>query len=243
MIRQFQRITAIITIIIVLGKSQVYALTGLIGYRDHGAKFLEKRYNENLRFRKYDHVPKTRLCMKIDDRDTLHSDSSNSSFIHQATTKIPILQRRIGGRRKRQRTNEKSTSLEATLKNILSKYRKVVLWLASAAFLWIVFFSRLFGGTGPSPNYVYYQSSVIERRVVGPDGNVETSRKESFKSNIPDLVRRQGQNSQSFKEMNEAELRRFDEQFRKNDEQMSRSLRSLDLLIDTERKFLLDDFF
>ena len=83
-------------------------------------------------------------------------------------------------------------------------------------------------------------SSVIERRVVGPDGNVETSRKESFKSNVPDLVRQQRQNAQSTKDMNEAELRRLDEQFRKSDEQMSQSL---DFLFDSERKFLLDEFF
>ena len=76
--------------------------------------------------------------------------------------------------------------------------------------------------------------------MVGPDGNVETSRKESFQSNLPDLVRQQRQNSQSAKDINEAELRRLDEQFRKSDEQMSRSL---DFLFDTERKFLLDEFF
>jgi hypothetical protein len=100
--------------------------------------------------------------------------------------------------------------------------------------------SRLFDASSPSPNFVYYQSSVIERRVVGPDGTVETSRKESFKSNLPDLVRQQRQNTQTVKEMNEVNTRRFEEEFRKNDEQMRRSL---DSLLDFERKFLLDDFF
>ena len=91
---------------------------------------------------------------------------------------------------------------------------------------------------------MYYQSSVVERRVIGPDGNVETSRKESFQSNLPDLVRQQRQqqqqNTQGIKDMDEVEVRRLGEQFLKSDEQLRRSL---DLLIDTERKFLLDDFF
>ena len=242
--QQFHGIAVTLIITIALGKPEItcsYALTGLSGYRDYYVtKCVGKICHENVIFGKHDRVSNAIVFMASDDGQKAVTDSSNSKNKDQYT-KNRMLQRHIGGRRKNVRkSNTVSTNLKATMDNILSKHRKVLLWLASAAFLWIFFFSRLFGGTGASPNYVYYQSSVIERRVVGPDGNVETSRKESFQSNLPDLVRQQRQNSQSAKDINEAELRRLDEQFRKSDEQMSRSL---DFLFDTERKFLLDEFF
>ena len=229
MMRQFQAIAAPLLLTIILDKPVIiYALTGVIVCRNHHAtKLLENRYCENLLFWKSYHNLKTKLCMESDDGDIVASDSADSGIAnsnhHQPTKEIPMLRRHKGGRRKNlRRTNEKSTILSATT-SMLSKYRKFVLWLASAALLWVIFFSRFFGGTGPSPNFVYYQSSVIELRVISPDGYVETSRKESFKSNLPDLVRQQRQNTEGTNNMNEVELRRFDEQFRKNDEQMRRA--------------------
>lgn len=52
-------------------------------------------------------------------------------------------------------------------------------------------------------NFVYYQSSTYERRIVGADGNVETTRKESMRSNIPSLMGGQEQRGQS------SEIRRY----------------------------------
>ncbi|CAB9497807.1 expressed unknown protein [Seminavis robusta] len=46
-------------------------------------------------------------------------------------------------------------------------------------------------GWGDDPSFVYYESSVYETRVYNRDGRVETSRKESFRSNIPTLVEEQ----------------------------------------------------
>ena len=218
----------------------IHAFNGLIGYRDIQLENgFDKRYyeSEKIVFRKHSKV----FMDKDDDVKVTYSDTKP-----QPSPKAQKQLHRIGGRRKsKRRANEKSSFLATNLKNVLNsslstKYRKGVLWLASAALVWIFFLSRFFDGTRSPPNFVYYQSSVIERRVVGPDGNVETSRQESFKSNLPDLVRQQQQpNTQSIKDLNEAEMRRIDEQFRRSDEQLRRSM---GLLIDAERKFLLDDF-
>lgn len=58
------------------------------------------------------------------------------------------------------------------------------------ALVFYLFFSQPFGSRG-NPSYVYYQSSVYESTVVGSDGRAETSRQESIKSNLPELVRKQ----------------------------------------------------
>eukprot|EP00567_Pseudictyota_dubia_P002415 CAMPEP_0197466752 /NCGR_PEP_ID=MMETSP1175-20131217/65216_1 /TAXON_ID=1003142 /ORGANISM="Triceratium dubium, Strain CCMP147" /LENGTH=260 /DNA_ID=CAMNT_0043002805 /DNA_START=109 /DNA_END=891 /DNA_ORIENTATION=+ len=47
----------------------------------------------------------------------------------------------------------------------------------------------LLGGAGSAPSsYVYYQASMYESRTVGPDGRMETTRKESVRSNVPSLI-------------------------------------------------------
>jgi len=53
----------------------------------------------------------------------------------------------------------------------------------------LLMFNVLFGaGGGGGSNYVYYQSSVYESRVVMPDGRIDTTRKESIRSNVPALL-------------------------------------------------------
>ena len=90
----------------------------------------------------------------------------------------------MGGRRKRKRrdyvaaTNDSNDSLK-------KKFTKWATILAPILLLWVLFKSLFFGS---DPSYVYYQSSVYESRSYGADGRVDTSRKESFRSNIPGLV-------------------------------------------------------
>jgi len=60
-------------------------------------------------------------------------------------------------------------------------------WSIPAILLTLLLFKRIFFGAG-DPSFVYYESSVYESSVYRGDGRVETSRKESFKSNIPSLV-------------------------------------------------------
>jgi hypothetical protein len=62
--------------------------------------------------------------------------------------------------------------------------------------LYLVF--RLLLGSlfsSPSSSFVYYESSVYESRTYSADGKVETSRKESVRSNLPGLVERQATQS------------------------------------------------
>jgi hypothetical protein len=82
---------------------------------------------------------------------------------------------RAGGRKARQKKPEQK--------------RPGALQLLILSALAILLSFSQFGGDNPS--YVYYQSSVFESTVVGSDGRIETSRKESFKSNLPNLVRQQ----------------------------------------------------
>lgn len=215
------RIAALLITTIILGKhKRNNAFTGLICFRNsHTNSFFEKRYQEkkNIAFRKH-----SQLYLESKDDDVAPTDLSDSNTKDQAITNTPVYLRRIGGRRKlKRRSSEKSSLLVTSIKNVLTSmlnnHRKYILWCASAALLWIFFLSRLFEVSSPSPNFVYYQSDVIERRIIGPDGNVEISRKESIKSNLPDLLRQQRQNTQSSKDLNEVEMRRFIDQFLKSD--------------------------
>ncbi len=47
----------------------------------------------------------------------------------------------------------------------------------------------LFGGGSNDPNMVYYSRSVYQSTTYTRDGNVETTRRENFQSNIPELVK------------------------------------------------------
>jgi len=58
--------------------------------------------------------------------------------------------------------------------------------------------SILFGGS--SPNVVYYSSSYYSSTTYNKDGNIETTRKSEFKSNIPNLIEKSNEYSQSQQE-------------------------------------------
>ena len=47
----------------------------------------------------------------------------------------------------------------------------------------------LFGGGSNDTNMVYYSRSVYQSTTYTRDGNVETTRRENFQSNIPELVK------------------------------------------------------
>ena len=72
----------------------------------------------------------------------------------------------------------------------------------ATVFFRLLFFGNLFGGS--SPNVVYYSSSVYQSTTYKADGNVETSRKESFESNIPGLVEKKAGRESSQRNDNRA---------------------------------------
>ena len=160
-----------------------------------------------------------------DDEDTAPTDSTDSNTRQQDITKTQVLPRRIGGRREtKRRSDEKSSMLLTSLKNEWSRIRSIyVKWGTSSNFYAFIalflYFCQTFSST--SPQHVYYQSEIIERCEIGPDGILEKSRDVSYKSNILDFQR---QSTHSSKEMNEVEMRRFVDQFRKSSEEQLRQL-------------------
>lgn len=90
---------------------------------------------------------------------------------------------RFGGRRSgvRRSTPESAKDLPGFVKLGASAALAVALFRA--------LLGVLFGGAGSAPpSYVYYQASMYESRTLGPDGKMETTRKESVRSNVPSLI-------------------------------------------------------
>lgn len=101
---------------------------------------------------------------------------------------------RAGGRKPRPRrvTKEVRTGDEGSL---ISAFRKYAIPLIIAAFI-IKLLLGIFGGNS-NPGVVYYSRSVYESRTYTQDGNVKTTRKEDFQSNIPELVKQAREYSQN----------------------------------------------
>ena len=92
---------------------------------------------------------------------------------------------RAGGRRPR--TESKSTPSTNNGNDIFLMFRQVALPLCLLALL-LRFLFGMFGGSASNPNVVYYSRSTYQSTTYAPDGKVETTRKEDFRSNIPGLV-------------------------------------------------------
>lgn len=109
-------------------------------------------------------------------------DNDDDSAYSEKDSIVPSSKRRAGGRvrnKKRPSTAavEKAQRLPGWVKNVLVPV--VALWFLSQI---------VFGGDSSSSNYYYYQSSVYESSMYGAEGRVETSRRESVRTNIPRLV-------------------------------------------------------
>lgn len=114
-------------------------------------------------------------------------NTSSEIGAHQSNTKNSVA--RAGGRRPR---ITKSTSPE--INRFIAAIRQVALPLLALIFilrsiLWI------FGGGSNDPNVVYYSRSVYQSTTYTRDGNVQTTRRENFQSNIPELVKQSQQKS------------------------------------------------
>jgi hypothetical protein len=66
-------------------------------------------------------------------------------------------------------------------------FKRLLLPLLS---LWVLF-QVVSWSVPPRSSFVYYQSSVYESRVMGVNGQLETTRKESVKTNVPNLLKEQ----------------------------------------------------
>lgn len=129
-------------------------------------------------------VPPVALANSQDDDSPANNE--------EASQKYSVA--RVGGRKtKKNHQIKKDTSKNAN-SGVFATIRQLALPILLATVFFRLLFGNLFGGT--SPNVVYYSSSVYQSTTYKADGNVETSRKESFESNIPGLVEKKARSSQ-----------------------------------------------
>lgn len=130
--------------------------------------------------------------------------SNNDDNDNSGGERKPLTTRRIGGR------SSAAPSRDEPRGWLFLAVPVVAVWLL---------FQNLFGG--PYSDFVYYESSVYESRVIGEGGKVETARKESVRTNIPGLVEGRG----------------------KDEQRMLRQSDDFDRAMDRELKNMFDDFF
>lgn len=153
------------------------------------------------------------------------SDGDDNQSSHSPSGK-KYSSARLGGR-KRKALVTKNDKDDDDDKN-MQKFKKWATLLAPILVACVLLKSLLFGG-GDNPSYVYYQSSIYESRTYGADGQLETSRKESFRSNIPALIEGRQKDGQSSYLLRQ----NVDEGFE----------RALDSFILKSQESFLDEFF
>ena len=114
----------------------------------------------------------------------LASQDDDSPVNNGASQKYSVA--RVGGRKAKKNHQIKKDTSKNTNSGVFATIRQLALPILLATVFFRLLFGNLFGGA--SPNVVYYSSSVYQSTTYKADGNVETSRKESFESNIPGLV-------------------------------------------------------
>lgn len=94
---------------------------------------------------------------------------------------------RAGGRRPRFDQKSRSNQLDVVKEMIFSLIGDFGLpFLIMIVALRLILFG---GGSTDNPNVVYYSRSVYQSTSYTKDGKVETTRKENFQSNVPELVK------------------------------------------------------
>ncbi len=116
------------------------------------------------------------------DNNNISSKGENTSSEIGANQTKNYSVARAGGRRPR---TTKSKNPERN--GFIAAVRQLALPLLTLTFilrsiLWIL------GGGSNDPNVVYYSRSVYQSTTYTRDGNVETTRRENFQSNIPELI-------------------------------------------------------
>lgn len=158
--------------------------------------------------------------MHMSNDDNSSSNKEDDSIIPSKST------RRAGGRVRNKIRPSKKDPAESPPK--LPGWVKTI--IIPVAALWILS-QLIFGGesTSSSPNYYYYQSSVYQSSVYGPDGRVDTAKKESVRTNMPGLSAEQKQSRLPVRDRDDPNVlldyeRRADEEF---DRQLDREIESM----------------
>ena len=121
------------------------------------------------------HFPACRLSSS--QKQGNQADSSAEDLINSNKTIA-----RAGGRRPR---TTKSKSKNPDGNGFFVAIRQLAIPLLALS----IIMRFLFGGGSNDPNMVYYSRSVYQSTTYTRDGNVETTRRENFQSNIPELVK------------------------------------------------------
>lgn len=134
-------------------------------------------------------VQKARLWALSDDGE--NNDPNNNDASKKSKTKYSVA--RAGGRNTKTNTQRNDVTRNVKPDNnglvLATLSQWAIPFLVIAVVLRILLGDILFGGAQNS-NVVYYSKSVYQSTPYSRDGNVETTRKESFQSNIPGLVER-----------------------------------------------------
>lgn len=117
-----------------------------------------------------------------DGEDTSSADDNN---IH-SITKRKNSSARAGGRRSRSTNYRKSKHPPPN--ELVSTVRRWALPLLLLTLILKLILGMVFGGAH-NPDVVYYSRSVYQSTTYTRDGNLETTRRENFQSNIPELVK------------------------------------------------------
>ena len=123
-------------------------------------------------------------------------EPSTDANTNPARKKISVA--RAGGRKRKGGRKQKPKSVTKDAEDsggIFSTIQQLLLPLFLVSLILKLLFGFLFGGNS-NPNVVYYSSSVYQSTTYTRDGNVETTRKESFNSNIPGFVENARESSQ-----------------------------------------------
>ena len=129
---------------------------------------------------------KNKIDSSDDDDDDDNADMVESSASTANTKNSKSRIGPLGGRKRKKALPPKKEK-----KNFLT------LWNISGLILFLLLAKSIFlDGFSANSNFAYYESSVYETRMYNSEGKLETSRKESFRSNIPSLVERQQKQQQ-----------------------------------------------
>ena len=161
--------------------------------------------------------------MKNDDNDPSSSKEDDSVVTSKSN-------RRAGGRVRSKILPSKKEPAQSPLPGWVKPI------LIPVAALWILS-QLIFGGeNSSSPNYYYYQSSVYQSSVYGPNGRVDTATKESVRTNMPGLG--PGQEKSRFPVKKNKDDSFFDYE-RRADEEFDLQLdQEIESMMRMQRKFL-----
>lgn len=123
------------------------------------------------------------------NRNPTEGEDADSVFGSNCPGKNKTTVARAGGRRPKA-SSPKSKNPDNN--GLIAAVRQLALPLLALTLI-LRFLLGMFGGGSYGPNVVYYSRSVYQSTTYTQDGNVETTRKENFQSNIPELVKRSQQ--------------------------------------------------